>query len=371
MKLAEHSVRKTNSAEGCGMPDGMEGGLNFCSVQEGFARIRKEVPIGTLFLVADEEGYPLLAPFSGAPRTFFLVSDGADALPLFSAPDGVTCICAAGGRELLQAARYFAEINRMPCYLFPIFAACDGLFNPYGKINAGDASGEFPLACGRIFCDVSALKGISSAYARILLSRLALFERRVLRTFCGMETGDMYDRAYAATLSAEESCDAETIVCVNALLRKSEEEGAPVGEGIMLARLLAQDGVKNSEWSAYLQLSGLYAAFLKRGVPRRYFVPDYALRAVQAGVGESGYLRAKIPTSREYAFRAIALEKMRALFLREINAILERRETHLHVFVRLGGKNEETTSFERLRFLPEYVPVGLSAVMRDFGLMEW
>lgn len=372
MKLADYSVPKTTPEQTNGAPDGEDGGLIFCSVQEGIARVRKEVPMGTTFFVADESGYPLFAPLAGTPRSFHLVLDGADALPLFSAPDGITCICAAGGKGILQAARYFAEINRVPCYLFPAFAACDGAFEAVGQIEAGATSGQYPLASARVFCDVSAMHGLPAAYARILLTRLALFERRTLRAFCGTDTGDLFERTYAAALSYEEEDGAEKIVAVNVRLRRLEEEGAPMGEGIALSRLLEKDGVKEAEWEAYLQLSALYGAFFKRGEPRRYYVPNYALRALRAGEGLKGYLRVKIPTAEEYAFRAIALEKMRALFLRELNVLSDKRQAQVRTFRLLGGRAEQKDiSYLRLRYLPEYVPEGLSAIIRDFGLMEW
>ena len=82
MKLAEHSVRKMTPAAQNGTPDGEECGLIFCRIEEGLARVREEVPIGTLFLVADEEGFSFFSPYAGAPRMFNMVTDGADALPL-------------------------------------------------------------------------------------------------------------------------------------------------------------------------------------------------------------------------------------------------------------------------------------------------
>ncbi len=373
MKLAEHSVRKMTPAAQNGTPDGEECGLIFCRIEEGLARVREEVPIGTLFLVADEEGFSFFSPYAGAPRMFNMVTDGADALPLFSAPDGVTCICAAGGTNLLRCARYFAEINRIPCYLFPAFASCDGAEEESGEVCVGSTKSEFPLAPARVMCDISAVKGVSAAYARILISRLALFEQRVLRAFCGAETGDLYERAYVAALSVNEESTLKELISANAALRRLEGRGMYAGEGIALARMLEKDGADNPEWQAYMQLSALYAAFFKRGEPRRYFVPDYALRALRAGEGESGYLRAKIPTPNEYAFRAIALEKMRALFLHELEALLGKREAQARKFRLLNGGGTERMEnvLYRLRYLPEYEPKGFCAVIRDFGLMEW
>ena len=75
----------------------------------------------------------------------------------------------------------------------------------------------------------------------------------------------------------------------------------------------------------------------------------------------------RIPTAEEYARRALILERRRSDLLAEIRAI--DRETH-SVCAVLKKSGENSGISDALRTLPEHCPDGLSAIIRDFGLME-
>ncbi|MGN0823183.1 MAG: hypothetical protein ACI4NG_05360 [Candidatus Gallimonas sp.] len=339
----------------------------FCDAGEAVKRALSEIPIGKVLFVSDENGFGAFAPFSRSPRAVGVISASGDALPLFSMPDGITLVLAAGDADTMRAARYFATVRKIPCRLFPTDGALDGVYSEADDVLLGEARSPFPLDGGRVILDESLLReSLPRAYCRLLLSRLALFEARALRLLCGGERSTADDRAFSATERIGE--DFRSIVAQNAALRRCEREGAPVGEGVSLARLLARDGAEDAEWRAYVQLSALYGAFFHKGVPRRYAVPDYRARAEEAGTGEAGYLAAEIPTTETYFRRATSLERVRGILLRELDCATK-LSSERRVFRMLGGRDRPRAP-ERLRLLPETCPRGLSALIRDFGLTD-
>lgn len=366
MRFAEYSVPKTiyesNSEDG-------RGGPLFCSVQEGVKRTAEKYPLGKLLFVSDEASCGAFAPPSRDPRAISVVI-GNDCLPLFTMPDDVTCVLAAGSSNVMRAARWFAEIRGAGCALFPAEASLDGVYEKTAFLTAGGERMLCPLADGAVFCDKELFApSLSRAYARLLLSRLALFEARALSVFRRGDAGEEYERAFSV-LRRLKDLSAEETVRLNRELRLSERAGLPVGEGVPLSRLLKEDCVPQPEWQAYFLLSALYSAFFAKGIPRRYFVPDYRARIREAGLPEESYLSVHIPAPKEYAGRAIALERMRGQLCREITALTNENGGFRRALRLLGGEiGEGICGTERLRYLPEHSPEGLTAVIRDFGLL--
>lgn len=354
MQLAECSVPKMRPEEG--EIYGREDGLLFYSAEEGVKNALGRFG-GKLLLVADEGEISVLG--CSSPRTVTLVFDG-DALPLFSMPDAVSCVLAAGRAPLLRAARYFAEVRGISCVLFPADVSLDGAYETHGEISLGGERVRVPLKDGEVVCDEARMKNLGRGYARLLLSALAGIERDALRAF-GMQVMG----APAPDLGAE---NGRAVIEENARQRIAERAGAPCGEGVVLARLLAAAGEPVPEWRAFTQLSALYAAFFERGKPRRYFTPDYRLRAERAG---TEYTLSGVPSAEEYALRAVTLERVRGGFAREALALLERKA---EFFVRLSAWERSVPlrgDTALLKQLPEHAPGGLSSIIRDFGLMEW
>lgn len=347
MQFAEH-VPMTNAVGIGRTEDGDD--LHFCSLAEAVAAFAAETA-GKILFVSDGETCPALAFAARLKRAISVVLDGADALPLFSVPDTVGAVFAAGGEDTLLAARFFASVRRVPCAVLPADGACFGIFGDMGCVFLDGTPMNVPLARAKIFCDAALVSpGLDEARGRLLLARLARFEARALSAF----------GFHREQLCAADGNTAEEIVRANAALRKSELGGAWQGEGAALARLYKEA----SALRAFHELSALYAAFFGCGRPRKYAVPDYAARAKRAGVSAADV---RIPTAEEYARRALILERRRADLLTEIQAI--HRETH-SVCAVLKKNWENGGISDALRTLPEHCPDGLTAIIRDFGLLE-
>lgn len=357
MRLAEYPLPKINFASS-------EGSVQFIKAEEALGA-RIQGCAGKALLAADSQSLVRFAPLGRGMRTLSVVAEG-DALPLFSMPDGVGAVFASGSADTLRIARFFAEVRKIPCYLFPVSATLDGVWEKTGEVTVGGGKTRVPLADAEVFYDEALLKPtLADGYAALLLSRLALFEERALRVLCGREKSDMHETAYAS-LGTLPQTPAE-IVELNARIRRYERTGLPRGEGRTLAEMYRERGDDLSEWRAFRSLSALYYAFFKCGKPRRYFVPDYFARAKRAEVREGTVIP---PSKKEYAERAFALERSRAAFLSEIKRICERRPQDIRAVRLLTGKTPPEGEANLLGRLPERCGDGLSAIMRDFGLME-
>lgn len=350
MQLAEH-VPMTNAVETGRTKDGDE--LHFCSLADAVAAFAAETA-GKILFVSDGEA-PALAFAARLKRAISVVLDGADALPLFPAPDTVGAVFAAGGESTLIAARFFASVRRVPCAVAPTDGACFGIFGDMGSVFLDGASMEMPLARAKIFCDVALMEPrLDEARARLLLARLARFEARALSAF----------GSHREQLCAAEGNTPEEIVRANAALRRSEAAGAWRGEGATLARLYP----KPAAFRAFYELSALYAAFFGCGRPRKYVVPDYAARAKRAGVSAAEVC---IPTAEEYARRALVLERRRSDLLAEVQGILRGAAAETRSVCAFLKKNGGIGGIsDALETLPEHCPNGLTAIIRDFGLLE-
>ena len=341
------------------------GELIFCSSDEGVREATKIRPAGKMLFITDGSA---LKAFRAClpPRTLRLVLDSDDCLPLFLSSDDASIVAAAGQKNTLVAARFFAQIRKIPCVLFPTSAALDGVFCASDSVRLGETIAHVPLKEAQVCCDRELLApSLGQAYMRLLLARLALIEAKALRglgVVCGREEAE--ERAYKALLPIKcKTLDFEDVALKNAQIRKCEREGMAAGEGIRLAQEFGRGG----EEQAFFLLSALYAAFFWKGKPRLQ-VPDYAARAKAAGVA---YAAQRVPTLPEFARRSALLERIRAEILQELNALSE-GETHFktNFYALTAQAPVEVRSIAPLINLPEKT-AGLCAVMRDFGLMEW
>lgn len=359
MRLADRSVPKIKTA--CTTDDG---GLCYCPLEEGVKAFLAD-RAGKALFVSDRGAADKFAAFAQDRRAICLVSE-SDALPLFFMPDSVSCVLAVGGKEILCAARFFAELRHIPCLLFPTDAALYGVFGKSGEVTLGSERSEMPLAEGAVCVDLALVSpSLPRAYAGLLLSRLAIFETRVTRLL-RKETGS-FEEAYAILAPIGELTPAE-IVDTNARVRELEFRGLPAGEGKVLSRLYGDRGGSMPEWRAFRELTALYAALLSKGRPRRYFVPDYAARAVNA---EIPYWKQTVPTREEYAALAIAFERARAGLYAELCNLAGRMGTYERALRAYAPLPRLDGDLQTLKILPEHAPGGLCAIARDFGLMEW
>lgn len=334
--------------------------IEFCSEEES-VKEQLALSCGKTLLLFDGNDF-VFAKTAMNPRAISVVFDG-DCLPLFSMPDGVSRVLASGDEELLRAARYFSEVRGVPCVLYPAHSALEGTVEDMGYETIGKERLFAPLAqAERIVCDETRLKdSLAEGYARILLARLAAIEWDALAHFCGKEPKEQEAEFPSAPEGKE-------IALANFRQRNKERGGFPAGEGKALWALLKERNEKYPAWRAYLQLSALYAAFFEKGKPRRYFTPNYRKRAEDAGGAFFS-----VPTAEEYVLRAMTLERIRAPFARAAAALSNEREEQARILSALAGEPVTTRAGDlgNLKILPERAPQGLSAVIRDFGLMEW
>lgn len=358
MKLAD-PLPKTNA------PREEEGELAFCSTEEGVKEILQTRPAGKMLFVTDagalgafRKGLP--------PRALCLVLDSEECLPLFCSSDDVSCVAAAGRVDTIVAARFFAHVRKIPCTVFPLSMTFDGAYEKFGEVRFGSKTERVPLKTARVCCDEALSRpSAGQAYMRLLLSRLALVEAKAMRRFgteCGAEEAE--ERAYSSLLSLKgASLDALSVARKNAELRRCERDGMNRGEGVALARSIGREG----EERAFCLLSALYSAFFGYGKPR-LSVPDYAARAKRAG---APYAEQRVPTADELFLRGARLNGMRKEIYGELNAFLEGSLHYRNNFYSLAGRApSEGKELSFLKSLPERT-AGLSAIIRDFGLMEW
>lgn len=355
MQLAETYARKKNS-EG---DVRAAGGLLFCSQKDAVAEELYRYPYGKILFVTDKRSYAFFSAYAQSPRAVNVCLEGEDALPLFAMPEGVIAVFAAGGERVMRAVRYFCGVSRVNGILIPTDARLGGVLEGEGEVLIGGVKGNYPLASARVYCDVLSMKrSFPDAYARLMLLRLAVFERRALDLWRREDTD--VDNVFRATTAPCEGWTEEEIVVRNALLA-----GVDFGEGMALARTLC--GELHAEWSAFRFLSALYGAFFACGKPRRYVVPDYKARLRAIGK-EAEYFQRHIPTSEELARQAVRLEAIRKPLRRDFCTLFCGREQE--TFLRMGGKNLPLPPNSLLFRLPEYAPNGLCGYMRDFGLLE-
>ena len=342
-----------------------EKGVLFCSSEEGVRDVIQIRPAGKLLFVTD--AHALKAFRACLPsRALCLVLDSNDCLPLFAASDDVSMVVAAGQRSTLIAARFFAEIRKIPCAVFPVSAALDGAYEPCGKVLLSGTASLVPLKETKVYCDQALVTpSLGQAYMRLLLSRLALIEAKAMHGL-GLEAGceEAEERAYQVLLPLKaQSLTLEEVVIKNAAIRQCERDGMASGEGVCLAEQIGLQG----EEQAFFLLSALYATFFSKG-KARLKVPDYAARARAAG---AAYAKQRVPTIQEFFHRATAFERIRAELSLELNALME-GETHFrrNFYTLAGRAPAEAREIWSLKNLPERT-AGLCSVIRDFGLMEW
>lgn len=334
---------------------------HFCSAAEAIKAFAARTA-GKLLLVSNGRAYPMLASAAAAPRAVSILFEG-DALPLFAMPDGVGGVIGAGDADVLRATRFYAAVQRIPCLLLPTDAALDGVYEPRANICVDGHPLDVALAEGDVVCDTAHMqKSFARAYCRILLVRLAGFERKTLARLGLKDYGKLYEQTYAAGgMSVMDT--PRSIIETNAALRRCEVHGRECGEGEILAALVSGGC---PELDSYRMLCAAYAAFLAGGYPRSVIV-NYRRRAERAGVP---FAAVAVPTTAELARRKELFVRIRMLATAELKTLTRQNGAHLRKLRALDSDLKEHNVVETWRKLPEY-STGLTAVMRDFGLLEF
>lgn len=346
MELAESSVPKTNLPSGeCGAEVG-----RLCSLKEAVPSFA-EARAGKTLFVADKGAFPCIA-FAARRADAVSAVIGRDALPLFAMPE-TSGVFAVGGGHVMAAARLYASVRNVPCMLFPTESGLLGAFGQSERAIVGGAPFACPLAEGEVCFDRALIGDFAEGYARLLLGRLALFEQRALWIFGEREKPE--EEPFRVLMDLGGEMGEEEILRRNALLRRMD---FIEGEGKLLAERIGA-------FAAFETLLKLYLAFFRCGGAMHTVVCDYEGRAWEAGVPFSAM---RIPSEETFARRALVLEARRGELLRELGLIAGQREAFRRNYRLLGGR----TAGEDLaaaKYLPERSG-GLSAVIRDFGLME-
>ncbi len=364
MRLAQHSLPKMNPENDGGKEHSV--GFSFCPLEDGVERAQPRFGGKTLF-VSDTRSMGCFATFARNLRSISVVFE-SDALPLFSMPDGVGSVFAAGGEETLKAARFFAAVRRVPCVLFPAEAHLRGVLEERGEILLCGKHSRVPLARGEIKIDLDLCKSsFAEAFASLLSARLALIEQHALQIFCGKDKSLLFEQMFTLTEVSHEP-DAGELVFRNYAIKSLQQRGAPAGECEVLVQMHRAAGDSFPIWRSYVELSALYGAFFACGKPRKYAVPDYDSRARRAN---TKFCNVKVPTPEEYETRASLLEQMRPVFSAELQLLQDRKEFFENVFRKFTAQEPPKVNFALVKTLPEQVPEGLSAIIRDFGLLDF
>ncbi len=343
MRLAESSVPMKKS-QTLGQRDGGYGEPFFCDGCERALALLSYFPSGKIALVCDEAGYELFAPFAQRERVISLLFHG-EGLSLFSLPDGVVAVIAAGDGALLRAARYFCAVQKIACYLCPREVCFCGVFERAGEVNLGGSISVQPLKEGEVWCDLSYLKGYARALSRNLLARIALFEQRALQWLTG---GEGINQALFSILQNGCGEGKEAVLAISYARARVDT----AGEGLALANLL---GGEFPEWRAAEALIAVYGAFFA-SAPPLYLAPRYVSLT-------------PLTLAQKKKIRTAFLEGER-LLLREFTLVKREKERCERAFLLLGGRKERGESFSAVKELPARVPNGLCAVIKHFGLLE-
>ncbi len=346
MGLAESSVPKKNLPAGeCGAEFGTVRSLN--EAVAGFCEARA----GKTLFVADRGSFPFIA-FAVRRSDAVSAVIGRDALPLFAMPE-TSGVFAVGGRHVMAAARLYASVRRTPCMLFPTESGLFGAFGQRERAVLGGAPFVCPLAEAEVCFDGSLIGDFQEGYARLLLGRLALFEQRALWIFGEREKPA--EEPFRVLMDLGGEMGQEEILRRNALLRRMDFEE---GEGNLLAGEIGA-------FAAFETLLKLYLAFFRCGGAMHTVVCNYEARAAAAGVPFSAM---RIPSEETFTRRTLVFEARRGELLRELNLIAGSLEVFRRNYRLLGGKTAGA-DVAAAKYLPERSG-GLSAIIRDFGLME-
>ena len=116
------------------------------ALEEFSPLLKARFPYGNYLVLTDEESAPALETVcKKLPKklTFVLCGD-EDVLPLFAAPDGITCVVGAG--TAMSPARYFAAVRSLSFAGLCLSCAPRGLG---GKASGCPSTGKPPLIPSR------------------------------------------------------------------------------------------------------------------------------------------------------------------------------------------------------------------------------
>ena len=344
------------------------------SAEELPSLLKTRFPMGYYLILTDEESASALGKvLKRLLKKIFVVLREEDVLPLFSAPDAVTCVVGAG--KAIAAARYFACVRSLPLVAVCFSCRPQGLGGRTASVNVCGENVSYPVPPPDLIFAADLRKGereeaeaFLSACALSALSfdlcfRLGLPDGKEagkplfsLLDAASREISDPPGRGSAELFRAVLACE----YCFSG--------GFPDGEIFVFVRLsekFAGFSRPRALRECTAALSGLYALFFDGGFYRGGMV-DYNARREEAKrlfPGAAGTERTAFPTAEQLAARKAAFEREKgeaAARLSAFRAALPARE----------GRNAEETQTALLRLLPELSGGGgIAALMRDFGLL--
>ncbi len=372
-----------------------------CEIEWGRAEelprlLSARFPAAKFLLLADEQ--TALCVGEAAKRLpkklMAVVKEDEDVLPLFHAPDGVTCVVGAG--RAADAARYFAAVRSLPFVGVCLSSAPAGLAGKTANVRVEGEEVRYPVPPpALVYADEERMKGdkegIGEACAYIAAAKTALFSWEAAERLAlgGEEAAKELFPLCSSAVSAAEAAlvvspfDARSLFEAELAAEYCFANGFPEGEIFSFAR--AAEKICGGEegggqlFACVSSLVKLYALFFESGFYRGGKV-DYNARCENAKklVEGTGIIINQInfPTAEELKIRSERFEEHRET-LGERAAVLQKETENLRrVFENSVGKTDQKTDEKRLfgvlRCLPELslMTNGIAALMRDFSLLE-
>lgn len=341
--------------------------------------LKARFPMGNFLVLTDEESAAVFEPLLKRlhKKLFAVWREGDDLLPLFSEPDKITCAVGVGGG--IPAARYFAAVRSLPCAaVCPSFAPCGAGGGEICVTVAGEKT-RFPVPLPNLiaFCEPADGRGLEEGRAFLSLCAVQTFAFSACRRLgVGEEekggegekgkSGEKGEELFPLFRAAADCRGTEGETLFSALLTAeyclSRGSG---GEAFALARLVkkyARLSRADTFLSCARAFAGLCALFFGSGF-LRFGKADYNARRKEAErlFPEEGIPAPEVPTQVRLLSLAAAFEENRAALFAEISALVKTLPPCPEEKIRKAGGI--------LRFLPELYGGGISALMRDFGLL--
>ena len=115
------------------------------TLEEFSPLLKARFPYGNYLVLTDEESAPALETVCKTlpKKLTFVLCGEEDVLPLFAAPDGITCVVGAGAA--MSAARYFAAVRSLPFAGLCLSCAPRGLGGKSVRVSVNGETAAYPV----------------------------------------------------------------------------------------------------------------------------------------------------------------------------------------------------------------------------------
>ncbi len=383
MRFCEHSLQKM-------IQEKYQGQVYFGKIEEGAELLSRARPFAKILLLISlktaDKFERLEKLFPSATVVALNPSGGAE--KLFAQPDDISLVVCYGEDYAVATARYFAAVRALPLAVVAYNLTAQAAVKDEVTVCLGGEAFTYPVSYPEFlfFDDSLADKdGFLTAYCNLLPMQATLLELEftslLLQTSYQKEWYEVAEYVLTNTLQfGYQRMDERAVYIASVLFTLCRQEGGIVGEGDTLTTTYRRIGVGAlSGYYALEKLSKLYHVFFSLGQYRKYYVPPYharnlqASRLYQASEEEIGK-RQVLPSVESLSTYADVLETVRAHFLckagrllRKLNEITDDLQGEIN-----GKKTENKILNCGLKYLPEgNQSYGLTSLIRDFGLLDF